>query len=342
MNIIKNVLIYGFFIFLMIINPLGAEEITVEEKNDLTQQNNLNDDSEDDFFDEEYLASLFYDAPDLIIEVPPFEPRSFDDVFPGMPLGFKNNIMNGIGLRYAFEKGGEPTFKPAESSGIDLLSEVLSKDPTHIIEALLVVPYNKRELDMLDIYNALSRIEKIKDHTLVSRSGKITAIFTDTTRLKSATNRKAVPDPSPSEKLPYAETMYLRFTDSFIGNLFLRGDMSLDLYGITYKLTNFRDINFAIFRIMKAEKVTISLYLEPIEEGILIYSASGMSLPGFIIKRMNLTPNINNRIRVLTEWIKEGLKEQENQDINEDREQSINAVIHNNRLNRINQMMRVD
>jgi len=83
------------------------------------------------------------------------------------------------------------------------------------------------------------------------------------------------------------------------------------LYGITYDLTNFRDVNFAIFRVMGANKVSIITYLEPVKEGILIYNVSGLSLPGFIVNRMNLTPNINNRITSLIGWMTEGIRWQE-------------------------------
>jgi hypothetical protein len=38
---------------------------------------------------------------------------------------------------------------------------------------------------------------------------------------------------------------------------------------------------------------------------------SGLYLPGFIIKRVNLTPNINIRITSLINWITEGLRKQE-------------------------------
>jgi hypothetical protein len=109
--------------------------------------------------------------------------------------------------------------------------------------------------------------------------------------------------------------MYLRFTDTNIGSIYFKGDISVSLYGITYNLTNFRDINFSIFRIMRAERISIIIYLEPVKEGVLIYSMSGLYLPGFIIKRMNLTPNIHARITSLINWITEGLRMQENQNL---------------------------
>ncbi|MCL2208613.1 MAG: hypothetical protein FWB89_00425 [Treponema sp.] len=261
--------------------------------------------------DEEFNDYFLFEAPDLIIEVPQFEQRSFDELFPSLLNSHKRIVMSSSGLRSSFERDGFPLLIPNPNSGIDLLNNVMQKNPSHLIEALLLVPYDGRELDMLDIYNALGRIQNIKDQTLPARDGTSFAIFKETTRLESAQRRRAIYDPSPAKMLPFSETMYLRFTDTYIGNLYLQGDMSINRYGITYCMTNFRDISFALFPVMKAQRVSINIYIEPVKEGILIYSMSGIYLPDFIAKRMNLTSNINNRVTVLMNWIKEGLRLQE-------------------------------
>jgi len=255
--------------------------------------------------------SFLFEAPPLVFEAAPIlEPRSFDDIFPYLSRSQKAEAMSDTGLRYAFEKDGSPMLIPNPDSGIDLLSSVMAKKPSHIVEALVVVPYNKRELDLIDIYNALGRIKNIKDYTFPIY-GRQMIIFTETTRLASARDRRPIPDPEPTNTLPYSETMYLLFLDPYLGDLYLRGDVSVSLYGITYSMTNFRDISFSIFRVMKAERFSAVIYAEPIKEGILIYSVSGLYLPNFIAKRINLTPNMNRRITVLLNWIIDGLRSQE-------------------------------
>jgi hypothetical protein len=263
--------------------------------------------------DEPYLDDDLpvFEAPPLILEVPGFESRSFDDIFPGLSRGEKLNVMDKGGVRYAFEKNNTPMMIPAPDSGIDLLTSVMSRKPSHIIEALVVVPYIKRELDFLDIYNALRRIKNIQDHTITVRGNNV-KLFVDTTRIESAQRRRPVPDPPRADTLPFSETMYLRFVDQNMGDIYIRGDISISLYGITYSLTNFRDVSFSIFRIMKAESFSTVIYLEPVKEGILVYSMSGLYIPGFIAHRVNLTPNINYRITALFNWISDGLREEEN------------------------------
>ena len=254
---------------------------------------------------------VFQETKDLIVVAPQYVQRSFDDVFPGFSRSQKRTISSSTGLRHSYDKDGSPSFIPASGADVNLQTSVMRKNPSHIVEAIVLVPYNKKELDILDIYNSLGRIEHLKDQTLHFRNGNTLNVFKDTTRIISASNRRAIPDPEPARILPYSETMYLRFTDNYIGSIFLRGDITQSLYGITYNMTNFRDINFSIFRIMQAERVSINLYLEPVKEGILIYSMSGIYLPDFIMDKLNLTTNINNRITVLINWITEGLREQE-------------------------------
>jgi hypothetical protein len=296
----------------------GNEELALSEEKPQSNEEIIQGEevaqNTDDFFDEDYFFSdeyLLFNAPALIYEASPiFDMRSFYEIFPNLSYDQKINLTSSTGIRYSFEKDDTPVLIPAKDSGIDLLSSVMAKKPSHIIEALVLLPYNKRELDMLDVYNALREIRNIKNYTVTS-SGRQVNIFKDTTRLESAQNRRPISDPPPANMLPYSETMYLCFTDQYIGALYLRGDISIGLFGITYSMTNFRDVSYTIFRIMKAERFSAIIYLEPVKEGILVYSMSGIYLPGFIANRINLTPNINARIRVLVNWIADGLKKED-------------------------------
>jgi len=258
-------------------------------------------------------SSRIYEAPSLVYEVNPFTGlRSIDELFPGLSPNLKKIVMSPSGLKHSFEEDGFPIVYPAGNSGINLYNDyILKKNPSHIIEALIVIPYKTRELDMLDVYNALGRIQKIKEQSITIRNNNMN-FFKDATRLESAKRRRPIPDPSPAYLLPVSETIFLRFTDMYIGDFFIQGDIKISLYGITYSMTNFRDVNFSIFRIMKAQRFSAVIYLEPVREGVLIYCMSGLYLPGFIVSRMNLTPNINVRITLLINWITEGLRIQEN------------------------------
>jgi hypothetical protein len=292
-----------FLFALIFIPPLCADPPSDKEPVSDGDISYIDDDFDDDAF--------FFEAAGLVFEVSPIiEIRSYDEIFPGLSRNQKLRVRGETGLRYAFEKDGAPMLTPDLNSGLDLMSIVMKKKPSHIIEALVVMPYINRELDLLDVYNALGRIKNIKDQKLTINN-KEYSIFTDTTRLASAKDRKPIADPEPAEVLPYKETIYIRFLDPYIGDLYLRGDISVGMYGITYSMTNFRDVSYYIFRVMKSDRFSAIIYVEPVKEGILIYSVSGLYLPNFIAKKINLTPNMNRRITVLLNWVMEGLALQE-------------------------------
>jgi len=262
---------------------------------------------EEPFLDDD---AFFFEAPPLIFEVPTFEIRSLDVIFPNFSRRQRRMAMSQEGLKTYFLKDESPMLIPNPDLGIDLLGSVMKKNPSHLIEALVVVPYNEKELDLLDIYNALGRIEKIKEYPSSFNDNDF-YVFTESTRIESARNRKTIPDPLPAVTLPFSETMYIRLKEINFGNLFIRTDISISMYGITYSMTNFTDVRYFFLPIMKAERFITIIYLEPVKEGILIYSMTGFYLPGFIADRVNLTPNINRRIEIFINWITDGLREQE-------------------------------
>ena len=277
-----------------------------EEETFFTTQDYLEDDYYDDYYDE-FDDSILFEGPHLVIEAPVFETRSIDDIFPNLSEGLKALIMSDDGLRHSFSVNEPPIFTPYPDLNIDLYESVMDKDPSHLIEALLVMPYTDRELGLLDIYNALGRVSNIKDYPATVNNNDV-YIFTESTRLESSSNRRAIPDPPPSMNLPFSETMYIRLREINMGNLFLRGDITFSVYGLTYSMTNFLDVRYFFFPIVRAERFSAIIYLEPVKEGMLIYCVSGFYLPGFIADRANLTPNINRRIEIFIKWITDGLR----------------------------------
>lgn len=247
----------------------------------------------------------------VFILIPPLRAqtlRSLDEIFPGLSQNQKRTAMSSEGLKRSFEKASSPLLIPAPGLGIDLVSVVMAKQPSHLIEALVVVPYNSRELGRLDAYNAIGRIKNLKDHLYFSSAqNRNIVIFKDTTRLESDKKRTPVSDPPPSYILPRSETVYLRFDDATFGSLFIRGDVSVSPYGITYNMTNFAAVRFLIFTIMKAEKFSAIVYIEPVREGILVYGMSGIEIPAFIAGRLDVSSDIEKRLTVLVNWLADGL-----------------------------------
>ena len=293
-------LLFLVFISLFYANSLPAEEPFPAEESFLAEES----------FVDEYEYELFFEAPPLFFEAPVFELRSFNTIFPESSWEQRIMARTNEGFRHFFVNGESPSLTPNPDLGIELFDSIMETNPSHLIETLLIVPYNERMFDLLDIYNALGRIERIQDQSVPIRGNDV-RIFTESTRIENSHNRRDIPDPLPATLLPFSETIYLRLRESNFGNLFLRGDISINMHSITYSMTNFTDIRHFFIPIMRAERFTTIIYLEPVKEGLLIYSMVGFYLPGFLADRINLTPNINRRIRIFINWITDGLREQE-------------------------------
>jgi len=237
--------------------------------------------------------------------------RSINDIFPSLTQSEENSIFSNKGLKHSFKKDDSALLAPAADSGVDIISIVMEKAPSYLVDALLVIPYNERELGILDAYNAIGRIKDIKNHLYFSGAQKRgSVIFKETTRLESAAKKNPVPDPPFSTVLPFSETMYLRCDDTDFGSLYIRGNISANNYGLICNMTNFEAVRFLFFNIVKVEKFSAVVYIEPVREGMLVYGIAGIDLPGFIAGLINIPVEIEKRLTVLISWLTFGLENQ--------------------------------
>jgi hypothetical protein len=242
-----------------------------------------------------------------IIQADPL--RSFDDIFPTLGRNQKMSALSERGFRRSFGKNEFPRIVPAPESGIDLYSIAMEKEPSHFVEALLIVPHNGTQLNRLDAYNALGRIGDIKNHTYYNSSRSMNInIFEESTRLEVNRLNNTIPDPPPARYVPASESVYIRLKDRYFGNIDVRGDLTSNPYGITYNLTNFRAIRFLLFTVMRAEKLCAVIYLEPIAEGMLVYGMAAIDIPDFVASRVNVSREIDRRLTIFINWLNEGLR----------------------------------
>jgi len=235
--------------------------------------------------------------------------RSFAQLFPGLPLDQLVAVFSDAGLRNTFRSTENPLLRPAPNSGIDVLSAVMERSPTQIVEALVVIPYSGRPLNMLDTYNVIGRIQNISDQLVYSPSrGGFIPLFEQSSRLEGGRRNRPIPDPPPATVLPVTETVYIILRDTFFGDTYFRGVLTAGIHGITYNMTNNAAVWFLVFPVMRAERFSAVLYIEPIAEGTLIYGMAGIDIPPFLIDRINLDFQINRRVSVLINWLREGLR----------------------------------
>jgi hypothetical protein len=246
----------------------------------------------------------------LVFLVPVFlEARSFDEIFPFLEKELKAQVFSGAGVIRTPERIEDTAILPAFSSGINLIDKVMENKPSFFVESLHIVPYGSRKLSVLDAYNALGKVRDLKGRLYHSftRDADI-PLFEDAARIESNTKNKAIPDPAPSAFLPSSETVYIRLKDVNFGNSYYRADVNTSSYGITYSLTNYKTITYLIFTVMPEEKFQANLYLEPLDEGMLIYSLAGTDVSDFIANRIDISSAISKRLAVFIDWVSDGIK----------------------------------
>lgn len=234
--------------------------------------------------------------------------RSFDEIFPGIGENRKDELFSEQGLIRSIEKNEALEFLPSPVSGIDLHSAVMKSKPSYLAESLLVVPYQGKILTKLDAYNALGNIRDLKGRLYRSHTRKAEVpLFEDATRLESEKKHNPIPDPGAASLLPVSETVFIRLKDINFGNSFYRGDVSVNPHGITYKLSNFKNITYLFFTVMKEDKFSAVLYMEPLAEGMLIYSMAGADTSDFIASKIDIPSAISKRLAIFIDWIRDGL-----------------------------------
>ena len=234
--------------------------------------------------------------------------RSFDELFPGIEENRKREVFGPEGLIRSIKANEPLEFVPGAASGIDLRASVMKTNPSYLAESLLVIPYQGKILDRLAAYNALGRVRDLKGRLYRSHTRNAEVpLFEDATRLESDKRNNPIPDPPPAREIPSSETVFIRLKDVNFGNCFYRGDISTSPHGVTYKLYNYRNISYLIFSVMKEEKFTATLYMEPLSEGMLIYSMAGAETSDFIASRIDIPSAISKRLAVFIGWISDGL-----------------------------------
>jgi hypothetical protein len=236
--------------------------------------------------------------------------RSFSELFPLLGESRKKEAFSDEGTIRTVKKNESLEFLPAPGSGIDLYGTIMKANPAYLAESLLVIPYHGKVFTRLDAYNALGKISDLKGRIYHSYTRDADVpLFQEATRLENEKSGKAVPDPIvPSRELPNAETLFIRLKDINFGNCYYRTDMSVTPFGLTYKITNTKNITYLLFTVLREDKFNSILYIEPLTEGMLIYSMAGADASDFISGMIDIPSAISKRLMVFLSWIKDNLQ----------------------------------
>ena len=235
--------------------------------------------------------------------------RSFDRLFPNLEANRRNAVFSDGGIIRSIGKNGSLEIIPSPDSGISLHRTIMSKNPSFMAESLMIIPYSGKVPTQLDAYNALGKIRDLKGRLYSSHSrGAEVPLFEDATRLESDKKSNPVADPPPAHTLPASDTVYIRLKDINFGNSYYKASFSTGQYGVTYNLTNYKSLSYLFLTVMDEEKFSAILYIEPLAEGIMVYSVAGAGASDFISGRIDIPSAIRKRLAVFIGWVGDGLK----------------------------------
>ncbi|MCL2094185.1 MAG: hypothetical protein FWH12_08335 [Treponema sp.] len=235
--------------------------------------------------------------------------RSFYDLFPNLNEEQIAQVLSETGLMNILEQNEALALIPASGAGIDLYQHIMERKPSYAAEALILIPQGESPFTRVDAYNVLSQVRLLEGRLYPSHSRGEVPLFSEVTRIAGPQERsQALPDPPRLAQVPQEETVYLRVRDINFGNSFFRGQLTLSPYGIIYDLTNFRNLSYLIFTVVRREEFYALLYTEPLAEGMLLYIVAGAEVSGLVAALIDVPSAIGKRGMVFFNWVNEGLR----------------------------------
>jgi len=237
--------------------------------------------------------------------------RSFDDIFPSMNETIRESAITDSGyVKTSRKEDGFDILASRNNARLDpsIVNIITRINPGYIVESITVIPSDK-PVTLLNIYNALGKIQNLKGRLYSSATrNKDIPLFEEATRIAGEKQTNAIPDPSLATVLPQTETVYLRLKDVNFGNTFYRGEITLVQNGLRYTMSNFRNMTYLFVPVIREDKFIAQLYIEPIREGVLIYSIAGADVAHFFTLHIHVDSAISKRLAVITEWAADGIR----------------------------------
>jgi hypothetical protein len=233
--------------------------------------------------------------------------RSLNDVYPALQFSELNGVFSEEGLSRSGKGSDSLTLPPLTSGNPEIASRITGKNPSFIVESLRVIP--GKQAGLLSVYNALCKVRDLKGRVYHSATkNKYVPLFEDAVRIESSKRTNAVNDPPPASVVPVSETFYARLKDANFGNCYYRITLSSNNRGILCDLGNFKTIYYGFFPVMKENNFTALLYVEPVAEGLLVYSVSAAEVSNFVAGKIDIPSALRKRLEVIIGWMVDGIR----------------------------------
>jgi hypothetical protein len=231
--------------------------------------------------------------------------RSLDAIFPGLDANIRNQVL-GQGFIGSSTRSAGFTLLSSAGLGNGMADYILGRRPACLIESLRVLPETGADLE--DVFGALQNIRSLKNRPYYSETRKAyIPLFEEATRIEGPKKNTPVADPPAGPAAVRTETVYLRLKDANFGNTYYRGDLVPKGSGLLYRLSNTKTFFAFLIPVIREEKFVAQIYIEPIAEGVLIYSVAGADVSDFVSSKIDMPSAITKRLAVIISWIVDGI-----------------------------------
>jgi hypothetical protein len=203
---------------------------------------------------------------------------------------------------YSASAGDAPQLLPASDAGKVVAKALEGRKHSFLVETLTLVPGVAPE-SKLELYNAMTRYRSLSGVTYSSKShGTGSVLFSDVTRIADSRKGEALPDETVAV-LPERVTEHLRLKDANFGLTYYKADLDTRAPGIVLALSNSRSLSYLLIPVVGEGGIFCIFYVEPVEEGLLIYSLSGGSISALAAKQVNLPSAVRKRAAAIASWL---------------------------------------
>lgn len=239
--------------------------------------------------------------------------RNFDEIFPGTGAAIKEAAFSGGGYYNPLSLHADKTYSftilPSENSGIGIVENFRARQPEYIIENLIILPYRgNKTITVLDIYNAILNIKKLQGRKYYSFTRKKEVpLFESVTRINNLKQKKAVSDPPAAAAVPERDDVYIRVKDINFGNCYYKSEFYAHRASVLYTLRNAEDISLLFITVIKENNIDVQFYIEPINEGVLVYGLSAIVIERFAASSVDVPSAAKKRLELVKGWIEDGI-----------------------------------
>jgi len=235
------------------------------------------------------------------------QPRRFAELYPAINAEQRSGAFSSEGYLYYGDKSENLTLIPQSGRTLPISKASLGQKPGFFVEALKIVP--RKNIGLVNIFNALEKIRDLKGRTYYSSTSKKNLVlFSDAVRVEGPEKINVLlPDPPPAGSVPSIKTMYTRLTDVRFGNCYFDITLQSDQQGIKYTITNFKALTYGPIPVVKERVMTVLIYIEPVEEGLVLYALAGAEVSDFIAKYVDIPSALNKRMEIFIGWLLDGI-----------------------------------